>query len=147
MTNQKAPFTVHAEITPYGSLVKRFFAFFIDSLVANNLAAWLMYLLNLTGSSWEWLLGIIIYLGYFFLMTWKNNGQTLGKMIFKLRVVNENFETLNLREVVLREIIGRFIQSRLVFLYLIVFFTERKASVADFIAGTCVIKDVDYLEE
>ena len=147
MADQKTPFTVQAEISPYGSLVKRFFALFIDSLVANSLATWVTYLLKMTGSSWEWFLGIIIYLGYFFLMTWKNNGQTFGKMIFKLRVVNENFETLNLREVVLREIIGRFIQSRLVFLYLIVFFTERKASVADFIAGTCVIKDVDYLEE
>src|SRR3954452_20687728 len=52
----------------------------------------------------------IVFYGYFVLMT-KYLGQTLGKMVFGLKVVSLNDEKLNWSTIMFREWIGRFISG------------------------------------
>ncbi|MEN1968417.1 RDD family protein [Lentibacillus sp. N15] len=83
---------------------------------------------------------IVLYL-YFLLMT-KFTGQTLGKMIFGLKVVHKGDEPLAWSDVIFREIVGRFLHRVLgvtVLLYIVVAFDDKKQGVHDMIADTYVI--------
>lgn len=84
--------------------------------------------------------GIIFYL-YFLIMT-KFLGQTLGKMIFGLKVIHENDEPLKWSDLIFREVIGRFIH-RIIFitfiLYIVVAFTPQKQGIHDMFGNTRVI--------
>lgn len=133
------PLTVLAEVTPYASLLRRALAYTIDTAVISALTTLLFVRLEvslLLGG----LFNLMLYVGYFFLMTWLNHGQTLGKMIFKIQVVNQQFEPLSWREAFFREVVGRYIQKVFYLLYIVAFFTPRKESVADLIAQTYVVK-------
>ncbi|WP_164669712.1 RDD family protein [Virgibacillus doumboii] len=85
---------------------------------------------------------IVIYL-YFLLMT-KYFGQTLGKMIFGLRVVREDAEPLKWNDLLFREVVGRFLH-RVFFvtgvLYLFVAFAPEKQGIHDIIGNTRVVFD------
>ncbi len=82
---------------------------------------------------------IVFYL-YFVLMT-KYFGQTLGKMVFGLRVVDLKGEPLSWGTVLFREWIGRFISSTLVVAYLIVAFLPKKQGLHDLFADTSVVHE------
>ncbi|WP_077324905.1 RDD family protein [Virgibacillus siamensis] len=89
------------------------------------------------------IVGVIVLYLYFLLMT-KWFGQTLGKMIFGLRVVRKDGGPLGWSDLIFREIVGRFIH-RVFFitnlLYLFVAFAPEKQGIHDIIAGTRVIFD------
>lgn len=84
---------------------------------------------------------VIIFYGYFVLMT-KYFGQTLGKMVFGLKVVSLKDSTLTWPVVLFREGIGRYI-SKTVFLlgYLLVAFLPKKQGAHDYYADTTVIHE------
>lgn len=85
---------------------------------------------------------IVLYL-YFLLMT-KWLGQTLGKMIFGLKVIREDSEQLKWSDLVFREIVGRFIQRVFLItglLYLFVAFSPEKQGIHDMIGKTRVVFD------
>ncbi|MGM8213167.1 RDD family protein [Virgibacillus sp. W0430] len=86
------------------------------------------------------LAGVLSYI-YFLIMT-KLYGQTVGKMIFGLRVINENNEPLTWSDLFFREVIGRFIH-RVIFitaiLYLVVAFTSEKQGIHDMFGNTRVV--------
>jgi Predicted membrane protein/domain len=87
-------------------------------------------------------LSIVIYLAYFILMTKLNHGQTVGKMIFGIRVVGFTEEELSWQTVIIREGVVRFILQANIFLYLgyiPTIFTTRKQHVADYFAETSVV--------
>ena len=90
-------------------------------------------------------LGVIVYwiicLVYFTLLTFFNNGQTLGKMITNIRVVSLNGEKADLWQIVSRETFGRYVQNKFVVLYLIIGFAPMKQSLADILSDTVVIRD------
>lgn len=98
-------------------------------------------------------LGVIIYwiisLAYFTLLTYFNNGQTLGKMITNIRVVSLDGGPLSLWQVVSRETFGRYVQNKFMILYAIVGFAPMKQSLADILSDTTVVREnVDsYLSE
>ena len=84
---------------------------------------------------------------YFILMTKFTNGQTLGKMLFGLRVYVPGEEKLSWMTVLFREGIGRFIVEALPItwgLYLVTAFTPEKQGIADLFTDTYVVKE-DYL--
>ncbi|MGM8363879.1 RDD family protein [Virgibacillus sp. W0181] len=86
------------------------------------------------------LAGIVFY-AYFLLMT-KFLGQTLGKMIFGLRVINGNAGPLTWTDLFFREIIGRFIHRVIAItfiLYIVVAFTPEKQGIHDMFANTRVV--------
>jgi uncharacterized RDD family membrane protein YckC len=80
---------------------------------------------------------VIFYL-YFVLMT-KFLGQTLGKMVFGLKVVELDGTGLTWGTVIFREWIGRFISATIMVLYVVVAFTKKKQGLHDLFADTTVI--------
>ena len=80
----------------------------------------------------------IVFYGYFVLMT-KYFGQTLGKMVFGLRVVSLNDEKLNWSTILFREWIGRFISGTILILYIVVGFLPKKQGIHDLFADTTVV--------
>jgi uncharacterized RDD family membrane protein YckC len=80
---------------------------------------------------------VVFYL-YFVLMT-KYYGQTLGKMVFGLRVVELKGKQLSWGTVIFREWIGRFISATVMVLYVVVAFSKKKQGLHDMFADTAVI--------
>ena len=80
----------------------------------------------------------IVFYAYFVLMT-KYFGQTLGKMVFGLRVVSLNDEKLNWSTILFREWIGRFISGTILILYIVVGFLPKKQGIHDLFADTTVV--------
>ncbi|WP_223591632.1 RDD family protein [Neobacillus bataviensis] len=80
---------------------------------------------------------VIFYL-YFVLMT-KYFNQTLGKMVFGLKVIEFNKEKLTWGTILFREWIGRFISATTILGYLIVAFLPKKQGIHDLFTDTSVI--------
>ena len=80
----------------------------------------------------------IVYYAYFVLMT-KYLSQTLGKMIFGLKVVTLKEEKMTWGTLIFREFIGRFISKTTVIGYLLVGILPKKQGLHDIFADTSVI--------
>jgi len=80
---------------------------------------------------------LIFYL-YFVLMT-KYFNQTLGKMVFGLKVVDLKNNQLTWGTILFREWIGRFISATIIVGYLIVAFLPKKQGLHDLFTDTSVI--------
>lgn len=80
---------------------------------------------------------VVFYL-YFILMT-KWSGQTLGKMIFGLKVISLKEKTLSWSTILFREGIGRFINRKFMILYVIVGIHPKKQGLHDIFADTSVV--------
>src|SRR5699024_12370378 len=83
----------------------------------------------------------LVYYSYFLIMT-KLLGQTLGKMIFNLKVIPKNNENVSWIDLFFREVIGRFIYNTIFIMklvYLVVAFTPRKQGIYDMIGTSYVI--------
>lgn len=133
----------------YAGFWIRFFAFLFDLFCIANIQRILvgslynLFDLNKGGSfiSVYNLLNLIIYLGYFILFTRLNNGQTLGKMAFGIRVISFDEEELSWQTVLVREGACRFILKTgiLVVGYLPAAFTQYKQQAGDWLSGTSVV--------
>lgn len=137
----------------YGSFNKRFFAYLIDILLINSISSFILTIYGVFGwSDSEMSLGLfsitslVLYLAYFSLLTKFMNGQTIGKMIMGLRVVSLDHEELSWSDILTRELIGRYIQKKIMILYLVVFVTKRKETPADLFTDTVVISEGAYLD-
>ncbi|WP_018923364.1 RDD family protein [Salsuginibacillus kocurii] len=78
---------------------------------------------------------------YFVLMT-KFTTQTLGKMVFGLRVATLTGEPLTWSDIMFREVVGRFIHRSLIItnvLYIVVAFHPKKQGIHDLFADTQVV--------
>lgn len=85
--------------------------------------------------------GAIIFYLYFILMT-KLLGQTLGKMVFGLKVVNLAEGGLSWSTVIFREFIGKFISKTLLMAgFLLIAFLPKKQGIHDLFADTTVIHE------
>ena len=80
----------------------------------------------------------IVYYVYFVLMT-KFFSQTVGKMIFGLKVVALKEEKMTWGTLIFRECIGRFISKTTVIGYLLVGFLPQKQGLHDLFADTSVV--------
>lgn len=86
--------------------------------------------------------GTIFFL-YFILMT-KYFGQTLGKMVFGLRVIDLKGSKPSWGTIIFREFIGRFISGSMFLLkfgYILIGFLPKKQGLHDLFADTTVIHD------
>lgn len=134
----------------YAGIFSRFLAVLIDSLIVWVVQAGVFFLLglalgNVLGKDnplLVLLMGIVvlgIIVGYYVFYQAKT-GQTLGKKVLSLKVVNETGQTPGAGKFFLREIIGKLLSSILMIGYLIAIFDKRKQALHDKIAGTFVIK-------
>ncbi|THE13381.1 RDD family protein [Enterococcus hirae] len=87
------------------------------------------------------ILALAIYLIYFILLTKLNHGQTVGKMIFGIRVISFDEEDLSWSTVLVREGACRFIlKFPLLFIgYLPVIFNKKKQHIGDYFSNTSVV--------
>lgn len=99
----------HYPNTIYAGFWIRFFAYGLDLIIIGSLQRMFLFFLSDGGTKTGISLGI--YLGYFILMTKFNQGQTLGKMVFGLRVVSFNEDQLSWTSVLIRELFGRYLQK------------------------------------
>jgi uncharacterized RDD family membrane protein YckC len=142
----------HAEYTAfrqYGGFWMRFWAYLLDLAVVGSINGILVKpvfrLLDLPlggggiFSPINIATAAVFYL-YFVLMT-KYFGQTLGKMVFGLKVVPLNGERLSWSTVIFREWIGRYISATFQILYVIAAFTPKKQALHDIFADTVVIHE------
>ncbi len=83
----------------------------------------------------------IIFYAYFVLMT-KFFNQTLGKMVFGLKVVDLEGKSLTWGTVIFREWIGRFISATIFFVgYIIIAFLPKKQGLHDLFTDTTVVHE------
>lgn len=74
--------------------------------------------------------------------------QTLGKMVFGLKVQKDNGEPLDWMTVLFREGIGRFINGTMLYLpYLIIAVAPNNKSIADYFADTIVVHEAIYVQK
>ncbi|EPD54145.1 hypothetical protein HMPREF1210_00130 [Paenisporosarcina sp. HGH0030] len=130
----------------------RFWAYLIDLLVISSVTSIVIYPLfhifgwDVQGATWYapigFITGFIFYLYFVLMMKFFN--QTVGKMIFGLRVIALQSESLSLSTILFREWIGRFFSATILPLYWVVGFTPKKQGLHDFIADTMVIHEQTY---
>lgn len=135
----------------YGGLWLRLFAYLIDLIVIQSIGRIavnnMFTAFNLpkdTGSfSYYTLAHLAVYLLYFILMTKFTNGQTVGKMIFGLRVVCFKEQNLSWSTVIVREGFCRYFLNLSVLrvLYLVLLFTPQKQHVGDLLSDTSVVSE------
>lgn len=130
----------------------RFWAYLIDLLVVSSVNRILIYpLFGLIGLNNDntfifspvSIATAIVFFAYFVLMTMFLH-QTLGKMIFGLKVTSLKEEKLSWGTILFRELIGRYISKTIWIGYLIVAFTPKKQSLHDIFADTLVIHEKLY---
>ncbi|AXI09911.1 RDD family protein [Oceanobacillus sp. 143] len=139
-----------ADTTRYAGFWMRFWAYLADMVIVFSINGILLSPLNFInggkpiGIAYWSLAGIIsvlvLYL-YFLLMT-KYYGQTLGKMIFGLKVIRKDLQPLQWSDIVFRELVGRFFYRVLFIaqlLYIVVAFDDKKQGIHDMISDTRVI--------
>ena len=134
----------------------RLWAFILDSIVISAIVGIAVKPLfaimdwNVTSDAWYAPFAIVsgaIFYAYFVLMT-KFFRQTLGKMVFGLKVQKDNGEALDWMTVLFREGVGRFINGTMLYLpYLIVAFAPNNKSIADYFADTIVVHENIYVEK
>lgn len=128
----------------------RFFAFLVDSIIVGALSRIIVDgSLNLIFKDFYIstvminLLKLLVLVLYFTILTYATNGQTIGKMLFGIRVVSFNEPRLKLGTVITREFLGRIIHSYGVLqaLYVICAFSPKKQHLGDIIADTSVVTE------
>nr|WP_232337039.1 RDD family protein [Lysinibacillus timonensis] len=132
----------------------RLWAFIIDSLIVTaiigivvnpifHLGSWNLNDTNMLAPIS--IISAIFYYSYFVLMT-KYFQQTLGKMIFGLKILSINDSKISWGTVFFREFIGRFISNKLPILYLLVIFMPKNNSIADYFSDTVVVHENAYIK-
>ena len=152
LDNQK---TISIPQFAYAGFFLRLVAFAIDSIVCYSFSNIILKIfqiktdLSFMNIEINPLIQTGICLLYFFILTYLNNGQTLGKMAMGIRVISLKDEKLSFFYCLLREIFARYIQNFIKILYLIIGVSPNKQSLADMLVDTVVVKDdvIDYLFE
>lgn len=121
----------------YTGFLIRLFAFTVDIIMIGSLQR--MTLFYIKEGTLRILLSLMIYLLYFILTTKLNKGQTLGKMIFGIKVVCLNEEELTWKTVIVREGFGRYLQKVIPILYVLTIFTPYKQHFVDLLSDTSVV--------
>ncbi|MGY3777772.1 RDD family protein [Isobaculum melis] len=131
----------------YAGFWMRMFAYLVDILmvssfhriVVNQLKEAANVSLLIGPFSLSQYIQVLVFVLYFVLFTKINNGQTIGKMIFDLRVVSLTGGKLTWGAIFLREGLGRYCQKILLPLYLMVGLTPKKQHLVDMVSKTSVV--------
>ena len=142
----KTPFNFYPAFF-YGGFWPRFCAYLIDLVIISSLnrlivsSVFVMAQIPMSEASFSLfsISKLVVFLLYFILMTKLTNGQTIGKMIFGLRVVCFKEEKLSWATVIIREGFGRYILKAVSILYLSLLFTKRKQHIIDLLTDTSVV--------
>lgn len=148
--NEQQETTDQEKTHRYAGFWMRFWAYLFDVIVIFSINGILLSPLNVINDGlpievgfWTLtsILGGIVYYVYFLLMT-KYFQQTIGKMIFGLKVIHEENSPLRWSDLLFREIIGRFIYNIVIafkLLYIVVAISDEKRGIHDMIGHTRVV--------
>ncbi|WP_288927662.1 RDD family protein, partial [uncultured Trichococcus sp.] len=146
---QERPFHRYPDYVFAGFWI-RLFAYLVDLLVVQSLVAILIKPplalsgIRMQGNNPLTLFGflqVLLLVGYFILTTKYTNGQTLGKMIFGIRVVCFKEEKLSWQTVLIREGVGRYIGKIVAVIYLFAAFQNKKQHPIDLLCDTSVVTE------
>ncbi len=131
------------------SPIVRMLAWLIDALAitaATTLLQWLLLMLIVISPDFAFalwfIIGFILTVGYSIAFEWLWNGQTPGKRLLRLRVVDENGLTLHFPQVVVRNLL-RFVDQLPVFYFVggtASLLNSRSQRLGDLAAGTIVVR-------
>jgi uncharacterized RDD family membrane protein YckC len=146
MTEADQSEIIKAAVTmQYQGIWIRFISFLIDTIVLGVLIGVIGSILGFSVVSrtagWGFgLLSFIIFLAYFTYLE-GSKGQTIGKMVTKIKVVGEDGEMINMNQAFTRNIL-RAIDGLLAYLIgaILIWRSEKKQRLGDRIAKTVVIK-------
>ena len=132
----------------------RFWAFVLDIIIVaaivGIIANPIFHLFGWSLRETQWYSPMTIVSGVFyyayFVITTKYWQQTVGKMIFGLKVKGTNGENLDWFTVLFREIIGRFISNKIPIIYLMVAFMPKNHGLNDIIADTKVVQEKLFIK-
>lgn len=127
---------------PYVGFWRRFFSYLIDFIVVGSLQSLVLFPITTLIGGQPFLVSlveVIVLLAYFILMNYFTQGQTLGKIICKIRVVQTEGTPLELNDIIIREGAMRYILYTFPIIYLMTAFTAKKQHIGDFFADTVVI--------
>ena len=130
-------------ITPdmYAGFWVRCMAFLIDALFVRGLMNIALYFgiesyipISIV------LVYMVVFALYSFIFVYLFDGQTIGKMIMGIKVVEENGQRLRFFTAFVREFAGKLIMFPLFILFIFTVFSYKKHSIMDFLSDTSVIK-------
>ncbi|MEZ5013392.1 MAG: RDD family protein [Chitinophagales bacterium] len=128
----------------YARFTDRVFAYLID-LVLLGLAGWAMQLLlgvNVFSSSYRMIwFGNVATLLYFIVMEGGRNNATFGKMIMRIRVVDENGLPISYEKAAIRNICKIVSALPLLIGFIMTAFTDKHRALHDMLAHTLVVKE------
>ncbi|KGF05384.1 RDD family protein [Anaerococcus lactolyticus] len=131
----------------YSSFGLRFLAYIIDMMVISAIFSIGKFIFpidpeaKVLGLELTNVIYTIVSLAYFTILSLITRGQSLGKIITGLRVVSVGGENLSTSQILIREIAGRYIQNKFVFLYALALVTPKKQSFIDLFTDTSVVKE------
>ena len=130
-------------ITPdmYAGFWVRCLAFLIDALFVRGLMNIALYfgIENYIPISIVFAYMVVFAL-YSFIFVYLFDGQTIGKMIMNIKVVEENGQRVGFFTAFVREFAGKLIMLPLFILFIFTVFSYKKHSIMDFLSDTSVIK-------
>ena len=121
----------------YTGFFIRLFAFLIDLIMIGSIERISLFFLD--KGVLRSTLSLMIYILYFILITKFTNGQTIGKIIFGIRVIALNEKKLSWKTVIVREGFGRYLQKVFLILCGLVIFTPYKQHFVDLLTDTSVL--------
>ena len=132
----------------------RFWAFVVDILVVAAIVGIIVnpifHLFGWSLKETHWYSPMTIVSGIFyyayFVVTTKLWQQTIGKMIFGLKVKGTDGKKLEWFTVLFREVIGRFISNKIPIIYLMVAFMPKNHGLNDIIADTMVVQEKVFIK-
>ncbi|WP_273122826.1 RDD family protein [Metabacillus sp. HB246100] len=132
----------------------RFWAYLVDLLVISSVNRIIVHpLFSLLGINTSesffsplTIVTTVTFFAYFVLLT-KYFGQTLGKMIFGLKVRSLKGDQLTWSTILFREFIGRYISKFLFVGYIVAAFTPKKQGLHDIFADTQVIHEKLFVQK
>ncbi len=134
-------------VVRYAGFWMRFWAYLLDLIVVGSIVRLvikpLFRMLDLSLAEFNMfapfsIASAVIFYLYFVLMT-KYFNQTLGKMVFGLKVIDLKHEQLSWGTILFREWIGRFISSTVIVGYIIIAFLPKKQGLHDLFTETTVV--------
>jgi uncharacterized RDD family membrane protein YckC len=140
---------VHTPALKYAGFWMRFWAYLLDLIVIGSIDRILikpifrLLDISLVESNLFTPIAIataITFYAYFILMT-RFFQQTLGKMVFGIKVVGLMEERLSWKTILFREWIGRFISSTIVIGYIVTAFLPKKQGLHDLFSDTSVVHE------
>ncbi|MFC0187870.1 RDD family protein [Fictibacillus aquaticus] len=135
----------------YAGFWIRFWAFLLDFVVVSSLNRFILFPFLFTNNpsfgprgifTLEGLVAAIVLYAYYVVMT-KVFSQTLGKMVFNIRVIAKEEQRLTWGDLFFREVIGKFISKFLFAGYIAAAFSKKKQGFHDHFADTFVVHNRD----